>query len=78
MYFKNVSKLIPLINPCLYVYINQQAKKKTYKKGIDQEDGRRRRTETTIQLRKEKKEDFLTKRRTVRISCILISLQPRY
>lgn len=49
----------------IITFFNIQAKKKTYKKGLDQEDGRRRRTETNIQLRKEKKEDALAKRRTV-------------
>lgn len=42
---------------------NQSRFKKDYKKGVDQDEARRRRTETTIQLRKDKKEDQLSKRR---------------
>ena len=40
-------------------------RKKGFKKGVDQEDSRRRRTETTIQLRKEKKDDQIAKKRGV-------------
>mmetsp|Transcript_8857 Transcript_8857/g.8766 ORF Transcript_8857/g.8766 Transcript_8857/m.8766 type:complete len:548 (+) Transcript_8857:120-1763(+) len=39
------------------------ARKKSYKKGVDQDDSRRRRTETTLQIRKEKKDDQIQKRR---------------
>lgn len=38
-------------------------RKKNFKKGVDQEDARRRREETSIQIRKEKKEAQLSKRR---------------
>ena len=41
------------------------ARKKGFKKGVDQDDSRRRRTETTIQIRKEKKNDQIQKRRGV-------------
>lgn len=41
------------------------ARKKGFKKGVDQDDSRRRRTETTIQIRKEKKDDQIQKRRGV-------------
>ena len=36
---------------------------KQYKKGIETDDARRRREETTVQLRKSKREDSLMKRR---------------
>eukprot|EP01038_Epipyxis_sp_PR26KG_P010812 gene10812-14513_t len=39
------------------------AKKKNFKKGIEHDEARRRRTETSIQIRKEKKEDQIQKRR---------------
>jgi hypothetical protein len=42
------------------------ARKKGFKKGVDADDSRRRRTETTFQIRKEKKEDQIAKRRGVR------------
>lgn len=38
-------------------------RKKDFKKGVDLEESRRRREETTLQIRKTKKEDRLTKRR---------------
>mmetsp|Transcript_4872 Transcript_4872/g.7280 ORF Transcript_4872/g.7280 Transcript_4872/m.7280 type:complete len:561 (-) Transcript_4872:390-2072(-) len=38
-------------------------RKKAFKKGVDQDDARRRREESTIQIRKSKKEDRLSKRR---------------
>lgn len=40
-------------------------RKKNWKKGVDQDDARRRRTETTIQIRKNKKEERLNQRRKV-------------
>jgi hypothetical protein len=40
------------------------AVKKTQKKGIDHDESRRRRTETTIQVRKGKKDELLSKRRS--------------
>jgi hypothetical protein len=40
-------------------------KKKSYKKGIEHDETRRRRTETTVQIRKEKRDDQLQKRRSV-------------
>jgi len=36
---------------------------RNFKKGIDAEDGRRRREASTVQIRKDKKEDGLQKRR---------------
>jgi hypothetical protein len=43
-------------------------RKKDFKKGVDVDEARRRRTETTIQIRKNKKEEQLNqKRRTVSI-----------
>jgi hypothetical protein len=49
------------------------ARKKSYKKGVDQDDSRRRRTETTLQIRKEKKDDQIQKRRGVSINtCIYV------
>lgn len=39
------------------------AKKKTAKKGVDQDEARRRRSETTLQIRKDKKEDQINQRR---------------
>ncbi len=42
------------------------ARKKGFKKGVDADDSRRRRTESTFQIRKEKKEDQILKRRGVR------------
>lgn len=41
----------------------QNARRRSSKKGVEHEDGRRRRTETTLQVRKDKKEDQLSKRR---------------
>jgi len=38
-------------------------RKKNHKKGVGEEDARRRRSETTIQVRKEKKEEQIQKRR---------------
>ena len=48
-----------------------QNKKKSYKKGIEHDEARRKRTETTVQIRKEKKEDQLLKRRSVITKCFL-------
>lgn len=42
---------------------NQPQRKKAYKKGIDQDDARRRREETQIQIRKNKREESLNQRR---------------
>ena len=42
-------------------------RKNAYKKGVDVDDARRRREETTIQIRKNKKEERLNKRRTVHV-----------
>jgi len=41
------------------------ARKKGFKKGVDLDEARRSRTETTIQIRKEKKEDQILKRRSM-------------
>lgn len=41
------------------------ARRKGFKKGMDADESRRRRTETSIQIRKEKKEDQIQKRRNV-------------
>mmetsp|Transcript_25592 Transcript_25592/g.36056 ORF Transcript_25592/g.36056 Transcript_25592/m.36056 type:complete len:570 (+) Transcript_25592:99-1808(+) len=41
----------------------EQVRMKAFKKGLDSEDGRRRREETVLQIRKNKKEDKLAKRR---------------
>mmetsp|Transcript_36393 Transcript_36393/g.53314 ORF Transcript_36393/g.53314 Transcript_36393/m.53314 type:complete len:524 (-) Transcript_36393:179-1750(-) len=43
-------------------------RKKDFKKGIDTGDSRRRRGETTVSLRKAKKEEGLAKRRNVRVN----------
>ena len=43
-------------------------RKQTYKKGVDQDESRRRREETTIQIRKNKKEERLQKRRTATVN----------
>jgi importin subunit alpha-6/7 len=50
--------------------VQQSARKKNFKKGIDQDEARRRRTETTIQIRKNKKEDRLNQRRRTVIDYI--------
>lgn len=42
---------------------NLAARKKDFKKGVDPDEARRRRTETNIQIRKNKKEDRLNQRR---------------
>lgn len=43
--------------------MNAKDRQATFKKGVDAEESRRRREETTIQIRKTKKEDRLAKRR---------------
>jgi len=43
-------------------------RKKNWKKGVDQDEARRRRTETTIQIRKNKKEERLNQRRKVGVA----------
>lgn len=46
---------------------NQNANRaKGFKKGVEHAEARRRRTETTVQIRKEKKEDQIQKRRAMR------------
>jgi hypothetical protein len=50
------------------------ARKKGFKKGVDADDSRRRRTETTFQIRKEKKEDQILKRRGVRMIALRCTL----
>mmetsp|Transcript_17987 Transcript_17987/g.25631 ORF Transcript_17987/g.25631 Transcript_17987/m.25631 type:complete len:136 (+) Transcript_17987:51-458(+) len=42
-------------------------RKKTFKKGIDADEGRRRREETSIALRKAKKEQHISKRRQMQV-----------
>lgn len=49
-------------------------RKKTFKKGVDHEEARRGRTETSIQLRKGKKEDQIQKRRAVSVEKPLVSI----
>lgn len=46
---------------------NKQQPKRDFKKGISTEDSRRRREESTIKLRKEKKEEGLAKRRNIQL-----------
>eukprot|EP01039_Chlorochromonas_danica_P000426 gene427-460_t len=41
------------------------SRRSAFKKGVEQDEARRRRNETTIQIRKEKKEDQINKRRTL-------------
>ena len=41
----------------------QNARRRSAKKGVELEDGRRRRSETTYQIRKEKKDGQLMKKR---------------
>jgi len=43
--------------------ILQNARRRSAKKGVEIEDGRRRRNETTYQVRKDKKEDQIFKKR---------------
>eukprot|EP01041_Mallomonas_annulata_P010859 gene10859-22676_t len=51
-------------------------RKKNFKKGVDQDIARRRRTETTIQIRKEKKEEQLNQRRRTIIENVPAGAQP--
>mmetsp|Transcript_54587 Transcript_54587/g.95435 ORF Transcript_54587/g.95435 Transcript_54587/m.95435 type:complete len:536 (-) Transcript_54587:458-2065(-) len=44
---------------------NNATRKKGFKKGVEVEDARRRRNDTTVQIRKEKKEDQIQKRRAM-------------
>jgi len=44
---------------------NNANRKKGFKKGVEHDEARRRRTETTIQIRKEKKDDQIQKRRAM-------------
>mmetsp|Transcript_18873 Transcript_18873/g.58113 ORF Transcript_18873/g.58113 Transcript_18873/m.58113 type:complete len:531 (-) Transcript_18873:428-2020(-) len=46
----------------------EERRKTLYKKGVDVDDARRRREETTIQIRKSKKEERLQKRRTANVN----------
>lgn len=46
---------------------NNATRKKGFKKGVEVEDARRRRNDTTVQIRKEKKEDQIQKRRAVSV-----------
>ena len=48
--------------------VSSSGRKKGFKKGVDADDSRRRRTETTFQIRKEKKEDQIQKRRGATMS----------
>lgn len=45
--------------------MNRQDRRSDFKKGVDLNDGRRRRTETNVQLRKNKKEEGIAKRRAM-------------
>eukprot|EP00607_Mallomonas_marina_P007117 CAMPEP_0182437072 /NCGR_PEP_ID=MMETSP1167-20130531/84798_1 /TAXON_ID=2988 /ORGANISM="Mallomonas Sp, Strain CCMP3275" /LENGTH=543 /DNA_ID=CAMNT_0024629859 /DNA_START=111 /DNA_END=1742 /DNA_ORIENTATION=+ len=49
-------------------YAGVPARKKNFKKGVDQDIARRRRTETTIQIRKEKKEEQVNQRRRTAVA----------
>ena len=44
------------------------SRKKNFKKGISADDSRRRREETTISLRKNKREESLAKRRNLKVN----------
>jgi hypothetical protein len=48
---------------CLWHGVVCPQRKKAYKKSIDQDDARRRREETQIQIRKNKREESLNQRR---------------
>mmetsp|Transcript_9497 Transcript_9497/g.11680 ORF Transcript_9497/g.11680 Transcript_9497/m.11680 type:complete len:477 (+) Transcript_9497:42-1472(+) len=50
--------------------VDRSGRKQAFKKGVDFEDARRRREETTIQIRKNKKEERLLKRRTANINAM--------
>ncbi len=52
-----------------YIQANNATRKKGFKKGVEVEDARRRRNDTTVQIRKEKKEDQIQKRRAVSVYC---------
>jgi ribulose bisphosphate carboxylase small subunit len=65
--------LLPFSSASILQQNKSTARRSGFKKGVEHEDARRRRTETTIQLRKEKKEDQIQKRRNVS-SCQSFSL----
>ena len=52
-----------------YIQANNAARKKGFKKGVEVEDARRRRNDTTVQIRKEKKEDQTEKGTAVSVYC---------
>ena len=44
-------------------FFYKAGRKQCFKKGVNQEESRRRRSDSTVQIRKEKKEDHINKRR---------------
>jgi importin subunit alpha-1 len=53
----------PCPHSCLYLFVYFLQRLKGFKKTVDAEDGRRRREETTLQIRKNKKDMRMAKRR---------------
>lgn len=63
-----VINLVTNLGRFTYTQANNATRKKGFKKGVEVEDARRRRNDTTVQIRKEKKEDQIQKRRAVSVS----------
>ena len=55
--------------------LQSSERKKGYKKGVDQDDARRGRIDTTVRIRKEKKEDQFNKRRGAQFDDVSVVLQ---